>query len=150
MGPGGPGISLTRLDDGRYLIAGGAEFPNQATLDEADLFDPSTGEFTALPSMVDARVSHTATLLGDGRVLLVGGSFLFQPGIGHARTSAEIFSLDDGPDVSLSVPADKAEEVGMRPPIGGEEVQDLFELLGRKDIREPANWSRRWIENAVS
>jgi CarD family transcriptional regulator len=47
-------------------------------------------------------------------------------------------------ELTLSVPADKAEEVGMRPPIGGEEVQDLFELLGRKDIREPANWSRRF------
>jgi CarD family transcriptional regulator len=47
-------------------------------------------------------------------------------------------------ELTLSVPADKAEEVGMRPPIGEEEVQDLFELLGRKDIREPANWSRRF------
>ena len=32
----------------------------------------------------------------------------------------------------------------MRPPIGSEEVEDLFELLGKKDIREPANWSRRF------
>ena len=47
-------------------------------------------------------------------------------------------------DLTLSVPVDKAEEVGMRPPIGNEEVQDLFELLGKKDIREPANWSRRF------
>jgi CarD family transcriptional regulator len=47
-------------------------------------------------------------------------------------------------DLMLSVPVDKAEEVGMRPPIGNEEVQDLFELLGKKDIREPANWSRRF------
>ena len=34
-------------------------------------------------------------------------------------------------DLTLSVPADKAEEVGMRPPIGNEEIQDLFELLGK-------------------
>ena len=47
-------------------------------------------------------------------------------------------------DLTLSVPADKAEDVGMRQPIGNEEVQDLFELLGKKDIREPANWSRRF------
>ncbi len=47
-------------------------------------------------------------------------------------------------ELMLSVPAEKAEEVGMRPPIGGEEVQDLFELLGKKDVREPANWSRRF------
>ena len=47
-------------------------------------------------------------------------------------------------DLTVSVPADMAEEVGMRPPIDEEDVVDLFELLGRKDIREPANWSRRF------
>jgi CarD family transcriptional regulator len=47
-------------------------------------------------------------------------------------------------DLTLAVPVDKADDVGMRPPIGSEEVEDLFELLGKKDIREPANWSRRF------
>ncbi|KAA0234638.1 MAG: RNA polymerase-binding transcription factor CarD [Acidimicrobiales bacterium] len=47
-------------------------------------------------------------------------------------------------DLTLSVPVSMAEEVGMRPPIGEEEVQDLFELLAKKDVREPANWSRRF------
>jgi CarD family transcriptional regulator len=47
-------------------------------------------------------------------------------------------------ELTLSVPAEKAEEVGMRPPIGKEEVQDLFELLSKRDVREPANWSRRF------
>lgn len=47
-------------------------------------------------------------------------------------------------DLTLSVPAANAVEVGMRPPIGEDEVEDLFDLLGRKDIREPANWSRRF------
>lgn len=46
--------------------------------------------------------------------------------------------------LTLSVPVDKADDVGMRPPIGKEEVEDLFELLGKKDVREPANWSRRF------
>ncbi len=47
-------------------------------------------------------------------------------------------------ELTLSVPVDKADDVGMRPPIGKEEVDDLFELLGKKDVREPANWSRRF------
>ena len=47
-------------------------------------------------------------------------------------------------ELTLSVPVDKADDVGMRPPIGSEEVEDLFELLGKKDSREPANWSRRF------
>ena len=47
-------------------------------------------------------------------------------------------------EMTLSVPVDKAEEVGMRWPISGEDVADLFEVLQRRDVREPANWSRRF------
>lgn len=47
-------------------------------------------------------------------------------------------------DLKLSVPVDKVDEVGMRPPIDEDDVEDLFDLLSKKDIREPANWSRRF------
>ena len=47
-------------------------------------------------------------------------------------------------NMTLSVPADKAEEVGMRWPISGEDVNDLFDVLKRRDVREPSNWSRRF------
>ena len=47
-------------------------------------------------------------------------------------------------DLMLSVPSAKAEEVGMRPPISAEDVDDLFQLLAKKDVREPTNWSRRF------
>jgi CarD family transcriptional regulator, regulator of rRNA transcription len=47
-------------------------------------------------------------------------------------------------DMTLSVPTDKVDEVGMRPPISAEDVDDLFQLLGKKDVREPTNWSRRF------
>ena len=47
-------------------------------------------------------------------------------------------------DLMLSVPSSKAEEVGMRPPISAEDVDDLFQLLAKKDVREPTNWSRRF------
>ena len=47
-------------------------------------------------------------------------------------------------ELTLSVPIDKAEEVGMRWPISKEDVEDLFEVLQRRDVREPANWSRRF------
>ena len=32
----------------------------------------------------------------------------------------------------------------MRPPISAEDVDDLFQLLAKKDVREPTNWSRRF------
>jgi len=47
-------------------------------------------------------------------------------------------------EMMLSVPVDKVEEVGMRWPISTEDVEDLFEVLGKRDVREPANWSRRF------
>ena len=47
-------------------------------------------------------------------------------------------------DLTLSVPVDKAEEVGMRPPISTEDVEDVLRLLAKRDVREPSNWSRRF------
>ena len=47
-------------------------------------------------------------------------------------------------ELTLSVPVSNADDVGMRPPIGKDEVEDLFELLAKRDIREPSNWSRRF------
>lgn len=47
-------------------------------------------------------------------------------------------------DMTLAVPVDKVDDVGMRWPISEEDVEDLFEVLGKRDVREPANWSRRF------
>ena len=47
-------------------------------------------------------------------------------------------------DLLLKVPVDKAEEIGMRYPISVEDVEDVFEVLAKKDVREPTNWSRRF------
>jgi CarD family transcriptional regulator len=47
-------------------------------------------------------------------------------------------------NLTVRVPVDMVEEVGMRMPISESDVEDLFELLSKKDVREPANWSRRF------
>ncbi len=47
-------------------------------------------------------------------------------------------------DLTVRVPVDRVDDVGMRPPISLEDVEDLFALLSKKDVREPANWSRRF------
>ncbi|AJF70242.1 hypothetical protein SVTN_37460 [Streptomyces vietnamensis] len=68
--------SATRLPDGRVLVAGGATArpgPTPYTLRTAELYDPVTGQWTLARPMTDARFGHPAVLLGDGRVLLVGG-----------------------------------------------------------------------------
>ena len=44
----------------------------------------------------------------------------------------------------VSVPIEKVEDVGVRWPICSEDVGDLFQVLARRDVREPSNWSRRY------
>lgn len=47
-------------------------------------------------------------------------------------------------DMTLSVPTLKAGEVGVRPPVNPEELEDLVSVLSKPDPRVPSNWSRRF------
>jgi hypothetical protein len=70
--------TATLLPDGRVLLAGGAGFNLSA-----ELYDPSTGTFTATGNMIQPQ--SAATLLGNGKVLIVGGSStpeLYDPATG--------------------------------------------------------------------
>jgi hypothetical protein len=68
--------TATRLNSGQVLIAGGASkmFPAGTIFRSAELYNPSKGRFSDTGGMLAARTGHTATLLADGRVLIVGGS----------------------------------------------------------------------------
>src|SRR5271155_68539 len=69
------GQTITMLRDGRVLLTGGVQNVGfRSELASAEIYDPASGTFSATCSMSVAREGHTATLLRDGRVLVVGGS----------------------------------------------------------------------------
>jgi CarD family transcriptional regulator len=47
-------------------------------------------------------------------------------------------------DMKLSVPEDRAEDLGVRTAIPEEEATDVLEVLAVTDVRVPSNWSRRF------
>ena len=69
------GQTITMLRDGRVLLTGGVKNVGfRSELASAEIYDPASGTFSATGSMSVPREGHTATLLRDGRVLVVGGS----------------------------------------------------------------------------
>jgi hypothetical protein len=65
--------SATMLPDGDVLIAGGGDHDSPGGIPSAEVFRAATLKFESVGLMHFPRVAHTATLLRDGRVLIVGG-----------------------------------------------------------------------------
>ena len=95
---------LVRLTSGRFIVIGGFRDPLTAT-DTIEAWDPVTQRFELLPArLATARGEHTATLLGDGRVLIAGG--VAQPG-GPPLATTEILcapadGVGPGPDLNVA------------------------------------------------
>lgn len=62
--------------------------------------------------------------------------------LGHRREYF-ILRLAYG-DLTLMVPSDNTEEVGIRDVISRDELEKVFKVLRSKECRMPANWSRRF------
>jgi hypothetical protein len=68
------GHGAVTLKDGRILVMGGyTSLDNSGQLSSAALIDPVTGKVTPTGSMAGGRGYAVATLLPDGRVLVIGG-----------------------------------------------------------------------------
>jgi hypothetical protein len=74
------GPSSTLLPNGKVLIAGGVFYTGTPPynlvanfLASAELYDPATGSFTLTGSLKTARAGQSATVLGNGNVLLAAG-----------------------------------------------------------------------------
>ena len=66
--PRGSQHAVSGMSDGKVLVMGGNESPNTA-----ELYDPITQVWTLTGSLNYGRYGHTATLLTDGTVLVLGG-----------------------------------------------------------------------------
>ena len=96
--------TATRLADGRVLILGGETTEDLGTgtdqVHQAEIYDPATGTFAPF-ALTLPRGTHTATPLGDGRILLMGGERLS----GVPTTSTELLDpltgrLTPGPELA--------------------------------------------------
>jgi hypothetical protein len=101
--------TATLLLDGRVLIVGGRG-GTAADLDAAtsatEIYDPGKLTFTSAGNMTTARSGHTATLLPDGRVLIVGGDSigsaeLYDPATGSFTATGSLLTARQGFNATL-------------------------------------------------
>ena len=90
----GPSMNMPRtshaaaiLPNGEVVLAGGIPLVPQvyvgyAPTPTSEVYDPLKNSFTFTASMSDGRFWHTATALGDGRILIVGGGHSNAPQFG--------------------------------------------------------------------
>jgi len=91
------GHTATLLASGRVLLAGGdSAFYFSHTEASAELYDPVSGTFASTGSMTTPRRGHTATLLPDGKVLIVGGGPTTLSAGTYALASAELYDPATG------------------------------------------------------
>jgi N-acetylneuraminic acid mutarotase len=100
--------TATTLNDGRVLITGGEDpcavfgtptgLVGQVTIyDTAVVFDPATSSYSSEKVMREPRSGHSATLLADGKVLVVGSTAeLFDPATGSFAITGDPNVPSDG------------------------------------------------------
>jgi hypothetical protein len=100
-------LTLTLLQNGKALATGGDTF-GIGIAGDAHLYNAASGSWKQTAKLNEPRASHTATLLSDGKVLVVGGELSCCSGF---LRSAELYDpeiLDPAPKIiSASVSGKK-------------------------------------------
>ena len=80
------------LPTGKVLVTGGSGDKFDDEIASAELYDPASGSWTATSSLATARYAHTATLLPNGKVIVVAGVHNFDGRL----ASAELYDPASG------------------------------------------------------
>lgn len=132
--------TATLLPDGKVLIAGGfrEEGTSEISIASAEIYDPESNSFLPTGDMNEVRSGHTATLLPNGLVLIVGGwgvngrnetAELYDPQTGEFRDAANMMGPRAGMTATLL-------ETGQVLIAGGESANNSPQLIA--EIFEPS------------
>jgi len=73
MNLGRSSFSIARLDDGKYLLAGGFNANAGFQLSACEIYDPIANSWTLAAFMEHSRDNHASVELYDGKILVAGG-----------------------------------------------------------------------------
>jgi N-acetylneuraminic acid mutarotase len=89
------GFTPIVLANGKVLVAGGISGSQGGNMiASAELYDPSTGVWSATGGLSTARTNHTTTMLNNGKVLVTGGGPVGNGSAGTPHTGAVITSSE--------------------------------------------------------
>jgi N-acetylneuraminic acid mutarotase len=94
LGTGRRDHTATLLSNGKLLVVGGGVnfFGSNVATNSAEIYDPTTNSWTNANNMNSGRITHTATLLATGKVLVAGGQNAF----GATLNTSELFDPTSG------------------------------------------------------
>ena len=71
-------MASVTLNDGRFMVIGGSSYDEDigfqvALSKETEIFNPESGTWTETAPMSEKRANHSALVLDDGKVIVIGG-----------------------------------------------------------------------------
>lgn len=133
-------FTATKLKSGKVLVSGGRYYGNGykgiVTQKSCELFNPETNKWALTDSLKVGRDSHTATLLKNGKVLVVGGYDLY----GNELKSCELYD----PETNIwsytdSLKEERRDHLAVLLPDG------KVLVTGGKNSRESGGYTGKWV-----
>jgi Galactose oxidase, central domain len=143
MTTGRSGAKATLLLDGEVLVEGGISVygAHDRCNSSAETYNPATGTWSAAGSMSSPRIGHTATLLLNGNILVVGGEDTT-----NWYSSADLFNPTSRtwtPTASLAIPCEEHTATllpnGSVLVVGGWNDSSSFTVLSSSALYNPTN-----------